>query len=115
MFSGEYRYIIRYFLNSVDYKKKRIINEKCIQKLNKGGKLIIRDGDTSLKQKHKNTEKTEKWSTKIVRFNKTDGPLHFLSRNMLIEMAREKSMDLEIVENNSSTSNTLFIFKHQEQ
>ena len=108
-------YIISDVLHYVDYESQRMIIEKCIQKLNKGGKLIIRDGDTSLKQKHKNTEKTEKWSTKIVRFNKTDGPLHFLSRNMLIEMAREKSMDLEIVENNSSTSNTLFIFKHQEQ
>ena len=108
-------YIISDVLHYVDYESQRMIIEKCIQKLNKGGKLIIRDGDTSLKDKHKNTEKTEKWSTTIVRFNKTDGPLHFLSRNMLIEMAREKSMDLEIVENNSSTSNTLFIFKHQEQ
>ena len=108
-------YIISDVWYYVEYESHRMIIEKCIQKLNKGGKLIIRDGDTSLKQKHKNTEKTEKWSTKIVRFNKTDGPLHFLSRNMLIEMAREKSMDLEIVENNSSTSNTLFIFKHQEQ
>ena len=107
-------YVISDVLHYIDYESQKAIIEKCIDRLNRGGVLIIRDGDTSVKERHSRTEVTEKWSTRIVKFNKTDGPLCFLSRDTIYDIARHKSMMVEIVESDSVTSNTLFILTHKQ-
>ncbi|MEG1553482.1 MAG: 1-acyl-sn-glycerol-3-phosphate acyltransferase [Rikenellaceae bacterium] len=103
-------YVISDVLHYLDYQSQKIVIQRCIDNLNKGGVIIIRDGDTSIKEKHARTENTEEWSTQILKFNKTDGPLCFMSRELLLEIAKTNSMNMEIIENNSKTSNTLFIF-----
>ena len=82
-------------------------------RLNSGGVLIIKDGDTSQLKGHRNTETTEKWSTQYMKFNKTDGPLYFLSSEMLVKIAEDNSMNIEIVESGKKTSNTIFLITHK--
>ena len=81
--------------------------EQCIACLNPNGKIIIRDGDSSKQQKHKTTELTEKWSTGIVKFNKTDGDLYFTCTNNITEITTRLGMNTEILNNDTVTSNTI--------
>ncbi len=102
-------YVISDVLHYMDEEMQRSVIQRCIDRLNVGGVLLIRDGDSSVTGKHKRTVLTEKWSTKIVKFNKTDGPLCFLSRDMIADIAGCNNMDLSISQSDSSTSNTMFI------
>ncbi len=102
-------YVISDVLHYIDSESQVKVINSCIENLNQGGMIIIRDGDTSLKERHHNTEKTEEWSTKILKFNKTDGPLCFLSKEMIIGIAEKNNMSVKSIESDSKTSNTLFI------
>ncbi len=106
-------FIISDVLHYIDYEHQRNIINTCISNLSKGGVFIIRDGDSSQTDRHKNTETTEKWSTEIVKFNKTDGPLCFLSSEMIHEIAKQREMSVEVLQSDSTTSNTLFILRHK--
>ncbi|MEG0725242.1 MAG: hypothetical protein RR485_04285, partial [Mucinivorans sp.] len=79
----------------------------CIDRMSEGGVLLIRDGDSSIKERHTHTEQSEKWSTRIIKFNKTKGPLCFLSKEQIENIAQLNNMSLEIVECDKHNSNTL--------
>lgn len=102
-------YVISDVLHYIDHDAQRGVIQQCIDKLNPGGVLVIRDGDASLKERHARTEQSERWSTKIMKFNKTDGPLCFLSKGQILEIAQKNAMSVSIVESDRQTSNTLFI------
>lgn len=104
-------FIISDVLHYIDQDSQIAVIERCINHLNRDGVVVIRDGDTSIVNKHSVTERTEKWSTKIIKFNKTDGPLCFLSRGMIYSIAQKNSMSVDVIEG-TTTSNTLFILKH---
>ncbi len=88
--------------------------EKCINQLNDGGMLIIRDGDTDTADKHKRTEWTEFFSTKLFKFNKTDAAgLSFLSGKTIRTIATEKQMECKEISDSKITSNTIFVLKKQ--
>jgi len=92
---------------SIEQQKKLIL--KCIENLNPGGSILIRDGDASLAGKHKRTKFTEFFSTHVG-FNKAQyKDLEFLNRNMLIEIANQNGLFLEIIEDKKFTSNVLFV------
>jgi hypothetical protein len=77
-----------------------------------GGVLIIRDGDRDLEKRHEVTRRTEYFSTRFFSFNKTSGPLHFLSGKSIVDLARRHNMDCRILDGASSTSNCIFIISH---
>ena len=106
-------YVISDVLHYIDKEAQQKILEDCIVKLNRGGVLIIKDGDTSQTKSHRNTEKTELWSTKYMKFNKTNGPLCFLSGEMIYKIAKDHNMNIEMVESSKSTSNTVFLITHK--
>ncbi len=108
-------YIISDVLHYIDYQQQRKVIEQCIEGLAEGGVIIIRDGDSSQSGNHRNTERTEMWSTKYLKFNKSDGDLHFLSREMLFDIAEDSNMSIRIVDSGRRTSNTLFVITHKEQ
>ena len=108
-------YVISDVLHYIDKQSQQTVINNCIANLNKGGILIIRDGDTSLHERHHRTEQTEKWSTEILKFNKTDGPLCFLSKGELEEIAKNSAMNIQVRESNSQNSNTLFILTHKKE
>ncbi|MEO7313083.1 MAG: 1-acyl-sn-glycerol-3-phosphate acyltransferase [Chitinophagaceae bacterium] len=86
--------------------------EKCIAHLNPGGKLIIRDGDKDVTEKHKRTELTEFFSTRLFGFNKTGKKrLSFLSGKWIRETAVSHNMHCFEIRDSKITSNTIFVLQ----
>ncbi|HUN02083.1 MAG TPA: class I SAM-dependent methyltransferase, partial [Niabella sp.] len=85
--------------------------EKAIDALLPGGILIIRDGDADLKQKHKGTQLTELFSTKIFSFNKTVNDLYFLSGQMVEKLAIKHKLAIERIDDTRFTSNVVWVLK----
>ena len=78
-----------------------------------GGKIIIRDGDTSKQDKHKVTKLTEKFSTEIFKFNKTEGELCFSSADQIKVITKSSGLNISIMDNDVHTSNTIYILQKQ--
>ena len=102
-------FIISDVLHYLDIAAQEEVISRCVERLNNNGVIIIRDGDSQSTQKHELTTKSEKWSTQIIKFNKTDGPLCFISRDIVSKFALDNSLKMEIVESGTKTSNTLFL------
>lgn len=104
--------ILADMLHYLNTDEQEIIIEKCIDNLNHGGTIIIRDGDKDKKEMHKRTKLTEFFSTKILNFNKTkvDG-LFFLSGKGIRKIAAERNMICSEIADSKFTSNTIFILK----
>ncbi len=84
--------------------------ENCITHLQPGGKLIIRDGDTDISNRHKTTKLTELFSTRLFGFNKTgEHGLHFLSGQMIETIAQKHQLKLEKIDKTKFTSNIIFV------
>ncbi len=85
---------------------------RCIQQLNPNGILLIRDGDSTLQDRHGGTKLTEFFSTNFG-FNKTneDNKLYFTSREMIQKTAKQFNLAVEIVDNTKFTSNVVFIIR----
>ncbi len=99
--------VLHYFS---DEKQLRVI-EKCIHNLNPGGRILIRDGNSDLHDKHKLTRFTEFFSTNIG-FNKTDDmQLHFLSATRLQAIVNSFDMKMSIINKGVMTSNMLFLIE----
>lgn len=85
--------------------------ERCVQALNPGGMLIVRDGVVELQERQKRTALTELFSTKIFRFNKTTNALHFLSRRRMEAFAAAQGLGLEVQDETRYTSNLRFVMR----
>jgi len=85
--------------------------EKAIDALLPGGILIIRDGDADMKQKHKGTQLTELFSTRIFSFNKTVNDLYFLSGQMIEKLAIKHRMTIERIDDTRYTSNVIWVLR----
>ncbi len=91
-------------------EKQQVLLEKCRLSLTPNGKLIIRDGLKDLNKKHKGTELTEIFSTKVFSFNKTDNQLHFISKSLLEDFAIHQNLNLQIIDDTKFTSNIIAVF-----
>lgn len=87
--------------------------ENCVNNLSPNGMLFIRDGITDLGEKHNWTKKSEKWSTRLVKFNKTSGDLHFFSKQFIIDFAEKHQLSVEIKSHSEKSSNVLFILRKE--
>ncbi len=105
-------FVLNDVLHYIPYGMQDNIIRQCIGKLNRGGKIIIRDGNSSDRDKHGATELSEKWSTRILKFNKTDGALFFTSSERIVRIASEEGMDIKQIRNDNITSNTIYIITH---
>ncbi|WP_224995957.1 1-acyl-sn-glycerol-3-phosphate acyltransferase [Cesiribacter sp. SM1] len=90
----------------------QLLLNNMVKKLKPGGKIILRDGDSSKKDRHKGTKLTEVFSTGSG-FNKTKNELHFISGRMVEDFAAEHGLELEIIDNTKLTSNTVFVLRHK--
>ena len=85
--------------------------EKCIEKMNLGGMILIRDANKDSEKQHKKTRWTEFISTNFG-FNKTaNNKLHFFSEIELADLATSLNMNVQIIKNPRITSNTLYLLK----
>lgn len=89
--------------------------ERCYAALNNDGLLIIRDGISELQDRIKGTKRTEVWSTKIMKFNKTQNELHFISRIFLEKFAARHGMRITVLDHTKYTANLIFTLKKEIQ
>ncbi|HET9054238.1 MAG TPA: methyltransferase domain-containing protein, partial [Cyclobacteriaceae bacterium] len=94
-------------------QQKQIIGQ-CMESLNAGGTLLIRDGDKDLEEKHKGTKLTEFFSTRLFKFNKTTGSgLSFLSGSLISNMAAAYHMECRKIDETKYTSNVIFVIQNR--
>ena len=86
---------------------------KCVAALADGGQIIIRDGNTEEQRRHRLTRFTELMSTRIIKFNKTEEQLVFLSETRMRQIAADCGMTVETIQNDRYTSNTIYILKRR--
>ncbi len=87
------------------------ILETCAENLNENGILFIRDGISDDLNHHKNTERTEFFSTKLFGFNKTTSELNFFSSDFVKSFAQKHGLSFEMESHSKTTSNHLFILR----
>jgi 2-polyprenyl-3-methyl-5-hydroxy-6-metoxy-1,4-benzoquinol methylase len=84
---------------------------KCFMGINTGGKIIIRDGNAELADRHQNTRFTEFFSTKVFKFNKTNQKLNFIKGETIKQEAKKYNLNVEVLEDSKYTSNVIFVIK----
>ncbi len=85
--------------------------ERCIHALKPGGRLIIREGNAELKERHQGTRATEFFSVKLLRFNKSVNELHFLKGETVREIAARLSCNVRTIDDTKFTSNVIFVIE----
>jgi 1-acyl-sn-glycerol-3-phosphate acyltransferase len=104
-------FILSDVLHYLPDDKQTILLERCMEKLNPNGKIIIRDADRDLKKRHRGTKYTEFFSTRSG-FNKADqNRLYFFSAQKIMDIANKYGFKTEIAESSRLTSNVLFVLK----
>jgi 1-acyl-sn-glycerol-3-phosphate acyltransferase len=83
---------------------------KCIQNLNPGGMILLRDADKDLEKRHWGTRYTEFFSTNFG-FNKATHKLEFVSSTFIMDIINRNNMRLERIDNTKLTSNITYIIK----
>jgi 1-acyl-sn-glycerol-3-phosphate acyltransferase len=84
---------------------------RCVEALEPGGMLIVRDGVVELEARQRRTALTEIFSTRILGFNRTTNELHFISRSAIMAFAERHALSLEIIDEAKYTSNLVFVLR----
>ncbi len=100
-------------LHYVDDTTQEAILGKAVECLNPNGMVVVRDGDSSQNASHEKIEKTEVWSTKIIKFNKTSQELSFVSSEWMQRFAAANELNIKTQRCDSSTSETLYILSRK--
>jgi len=101
-------------LHYLPFDKQEALLEDCVNNLNSGGVILIREGNSDKETRHQRTRFTEFFSTRVLRFNKTqdrNGKLYFTSATKLSTFAEEHGLTFEIVDQKKITSNNFFIMR----
>ena len=72
--------------------------------------MLVRDGNAKHTRLHRLTRLTEFLSTRVIGFNKTNSALHFTSEEQMRSLAAECGMQIETMQNDAYTSNTIYLF-----
>lgn len=107
------RYDVIIFADMLHYlpaDKQNGVIESAIAALSESGILIIREGDSENK-KHERTRTTELFSTRLLKFNKTEHELSFLSGTQIKAIAEKYNLKTEIISDSDLTSNTIYILR----
>jgi len=105
--------IISDVLHYLEYNEQEILLGRCMDALHAGGILIVREGNTEFKKRHKGTVLTEFFSVKLLKFNKSTHSLNFLSGETIKGIANKRGMTVEIDDNAKFTSNVIFVIRKQ--
>lgn len=106
-------FVMNDMLHYMNYDAQKILISRCASRLSENGLIIIRDGDRNKKDKHRLTEWSEKWSTEIIRFNKKDGELCFISSELIRGIAEALGLEVKENENDRFTSNTFYLLSRK--
>ncbi|MBP5365581.1 MAG: 1-acyl-sn-glycerol-3-phosphate acyltransferase [Bacteroidales bacterium] len=106
-------FVLNDVLHYMPYETQRTVLERCFAKLNNGGMVIVRDGNTEKTEKQKVTALTERFSTRIFNFNKTEGELCFTNTSTIRGIAAANGFSCETHEKEKRTSNTIYILRRR--
>ncbi|NVO18768.1 MAG: 1-acyl-sn-glycerol-3-phosphate acyltransferase [Bacteroidetes bacterium] len=98
--------VLHYFEES----RRNLVFSRAVQSLNPGGTIIVRDADKRPGNKHLITRISELFSTKLIKFNKTQNEIDFFSSADLIKYATDLKLSSTIVQEKSISSNVLLVF-----
>lgn len=98
-------------LHYMSLEDQLMVLERTVSNLNDEGIILIRDGASDLVDRHSITKTTEKYSTRIIKFNKTTEKLSFFSSKDIFNFAKKQNLECEVVEQSKRTSNVLFILR----
>ena len=104
-------FIISDMMHYLSADKQLELIRRCASKLKVGGLILVRDSDFENAEGQKITALSEVFSTKILRFNRTEGELSFISQTRMEEIARETGLSMEVKANDEITSNTFYILR----
>jgi 1-acyl-sn-glycerol-3-phosphate acyltransferase len=91
-------------------EEQKALISKCLENLNPGGIIIIRDSDPTL-QKHGVVAFMEFFSTRLG-FNKTVGyKLRFISSEELTKIAKEHHASIEQIHHGKKSSNSIYVIR----
>ncbi len=96
-------------LHYVDEEKQEQILKNAISRLSDKGMIVVRDGDASQKGLHDKIKKTEVWSTKIIKFNKTSTQLCFVTAEWMSQFAERNDMTIKTRRCDKDSSETLYL------
>ncbi len=91
--------------------KQEHLLRRCMENLNDGGVILVREANAELEKRHERSRFTEFMSTRIG-FNKTmnvDKRLWFTSAEAIRAIAGEYGMEMMVIDNKRHTSNNLFV------
>ncbi len=96
--------------------QQQTVLETCVNRLNPGGSVIIRDGNKDLEDRHQGTRLSEFFSTKLFSFNKTTAQgLSFLSGNSIRQLAARQGLVCEEIDTTKFTSNVIFVLRQERE
>ena len=107
-------FILNDVLHYLPEEKQYGVLRQCVQRLNAGGKIIIRDGDRDNRRKHALTRLSEFFSIRLLKFNKADHTLHFMTASDMEAFAQRNNLSLAIVENSKYNSNKIYVFSRKQ-
>jgi 1-acyl-sn-glycerol-3-phosphate acyltransferase len=100
--------VLHYFPE--DEQEKLIV--RCIEKLEEGGVMIIRDADRQMGRKHAGTKLSEFFSTRVTGFNQTregNKELYFTSKDKIMKILAGYNLKVDVVDETRMTSNIVFV------
>jgi 1-acyl-sn-glycerol-3-phosphate acyltransferase len=103
--------VISDVLHYLPYQEQEMLLGRAIDALNPGGILLVREGNSDLKERHKGTQLTEFFSVKLLKFNKSTNALNFLSGESIKSIARKKGLTVDIDDDAKYTSNVIFVIR----
>ncbi|MEE4198151.1 MAG: MMPL family transporter [Bacteroidales bacterium] len=109
-------FVLSDVLHYIPKDQQEKIMEKCIENLNQGGMIIIRDANTQLQNRHRGTKWTEIFSTKILKFNKTadsSKELYFMSSEDIFTMFNRYNTTIEVIDQAKLTSNVIYVIRKE--
>jgi 1-acyl-sn-glycerol-3-phosphate acyltransferase len=104
-------FILSDVLHYLPENKQDALIERCIEYLNEGGKIIIRDADRDLAKRHRGTQYTEFFSTRSG-FNKAEkNRLYFFSGSKIKKIAERNRFEIIEIDKTKLTSNVLYVME----
>lgn len=104
-------FIISDMMHYLSAEKQLELIQRCASKLKSCGLILVRDSDSENAEGQKITALSEVFSTKILRFNRTEGELNYISQSRMEEIARKTGLSMKVKANDEITSNTFYILR----
>lgn len=96
-------------LHYLPEEKQILMLHRVFTSLNPGGRVIVREGNTELQQKHWGTEISELFSVTLLGFNKASNELHFMSGETIRKEAARFNLEVSVLDETKFTSNVIFV------